>query len=574
MTDTEPTDSALKSLVVWIDAAADRFDAAWRDRPHPPLADFLSGTGGDRQQLLKELVKVDLEYRRRRGEPFRAEQYLADWPELRCPDGGLPEDLVQYGRDLDARFPPAEAGGAFTLPRTLGRFHFLELLGSGSFGSVYKARDADLGRLVAVKVPHPALVLLPAQRGRLAREAQSAAKLHHPNIVTVYEVADLDGVPCLVSEWVDGKTLAAVGESGRPDPAWSAGQVAAVADALQYAHSLGVVHRDVTPRNILLDGDRPRLTDFGLARQDGDAFTLTVPGEVLGTPAYMSPEQARGDAHGVGPRSDVYSLGAVLYDLLTGGPPFTGPAHTVLARVQTEEPPRPRRANPAVARDLETVCLKCLEKTPESRYATAADLAADLRRCVAGEPVTARPLGPVARLARWCRRKPWTAALLGLVFFALVAVAVAGFWVAENSRARELDRRREVLAQKLQRIRLAPRQHGWSAEAWQLVEEAAKLRPSADLRDEAASILAGTDAQILWHNRLSGAGSVAVSADGRRFLVGTATETILLEGDAVAARVPGGGPVAFLPDGTPVHLKAEAKSFSLVAVPDDRTVRT
>jgi WD40 repeat protein len=576
MTDPESTPAGLRALLEWIDAIADRFDAAWRAGAPPPLGEYLAGVGDGRVQLLKELVKIDLEHRRRRGESRRIDDYLADWPELLGADGSLSDDLVRYGHDLTRRFPTAAVNGEQVLPRTLGRFQLLELLGQGSFGAVYKARDSDLGRLVAVKVPHAGLVAHPAQRERVLREARSAAGLRHPNIVTVHEVTEAPGLPCLVSEFVEGRTLADMVKSGRLAPAWAAALAAAVADALHYAHRLGVVHRDVTPRNILIEGEnRPRLTDFGLARQADADWTITAPGEVLGTPAYMSPEQAAGESHRVDGRSDVYSLGAVLYELLTGVPPFTGTAAAVLPQVRRAEPTRPRRVNPAVPRDLETICLKCLEKEPEKRYATAGDLADDLRRYLAGEPVRARPAGALGRLARWVRREPRIAALVGAVFLALTAVAAAGLWVAHISRGRELERRREVLSQKLQRVRLTPHMAGWSEEAWKLVEEAAALRPSAELRDEAAAVLAGTDARLLWQHRLPGASTAGYDAERGRLLVGTASDTVLLDaaGGAVLARAEG-GPVAFLADGTPVRLRVDdAGALGLWGVTTGRVVR-
>jgi WD40 repeat protein len=335
-------------------------------------------------------------------------------------------------------------------PRRLGRFELLEELGKGGFGTVWRARDPELGREVAVKVPRDALDG-DADRERFGREARAAAALRHPGIVPVFEVSEHDGQPFLVSELVKGVTLADLLTARRPSAHESARIIAAVADALHHAHQQGVVHRDVKPSNVMLD-DRgePRLMDFGLARRDKLDATLTQEGQLLGTPAYMSPEQARGEGRAVDRRSDVYGLGAVLYQLLTGETPFRGNVRMQLEQVLCDEPRPPHSLNDAVPRDLETVCLKCLEKDPRRRYQTAAELAADLRRFLAGEPVLARPVGRLGRAWRWARRRPAAAALVAVSAAALLLI-VAGLSVASllfAAKQREtqgaLDREREA----------------------------------------------------------------------------------------------------------------------------------
>jgi WD40 repeat protein/tRNA A-37 threonylcarbamoyl transferase component Bud32 len=326
--------------------------------------------------------------------------------------------------------------------RQVGRFTLLQLVGQGAFGSVYKARDGSLDRVVALKLPRASnLPQGGSERDRFFREARSAAQLQHPSIVSTHEVGEQDGRPYLVSDFVQGVTLADVLSSRRPTPRESAKLLAEVADALHFAHGRGVVHRDVKPSNIMLGEDgRALVMDFGLAKREAGEVTMTMEGQVLGTPAYMAPEQARGEAHAVDGRADVYSLGVMLYQMLTGELPFRGTTRMLLHQVLHDEPRPPRKLNDRIPRDLETICLKAMAKEPGRRYQSASLLADDLRRFLDGQPIHARPTGPLARAWKWGRRRPVVAGLLAALFFTLVTAATAGSllarWaLAEKGRA-------------------------------------------------------------------------------------------------------------------------------------------
>ena len=311
-------------------------------------------------------------------------------------------------------------------PVLIGRFELESELGVGSFGYVFRARDTELDRTVALKVQRAGSIASDEDVERFLREARSAAQLTHPGVVSLYETGTTeDGVCYLVTEFVEGETLEACQQERRLSWEEIARTGAELAEALDYAHGQGVVHRDIKPSNVLIDpAGKPHIMDFGLARRDTGDATLTSDGRVVGTPAYMSPEQARGESHTVDARSDLYSLGVILYELLTGERPFQGNRRMLLLQVLEADPRPPRQLNDAIPRDLETICLKAMSRTPARRYQSGEELADDLLRYLAGEPILARPLSQMERLWRWSHRYPLATSL----FVALLIGSFAGFW--------------------------------------------------------------------------------------------------------------------------------------------------
>jgi serine/threonine-protein kinase len=393
--------------------------------------------------------------------------------------------LRRIEAEVDALFPnppgpgaggPPSASDAAALPRVPG-YEVEAVLGRGGMGVVYKARHPRLNRAVALKMLLAGPYAGPGELERFLREAETVAGLRHANIVQVHEAGDVDGRPYFTMEYVEGGSLAQK-LAGTPQPArQAAALVAAVAEAVHTAHQRGVVHRDLKPGNILLTADgTPKLTDFGLARRLERGGGLTLTGVPIGTPSYMAPEQGRGSGDAIGPATDVYALGAILYELLTGRPPFRAEtAAATLQQVLAEEPVPPSRLNPRVPRDLETICLKCLHKEPPRRYASAAALAEDLHRYGRGEPIAARPAGRLERLARRVQRHPASAGLLAALTVLVTILGIGGLLLYQQqltAQARQADTDQKFRA-------VLERQRGLLEEAW-LAHDLAKLTQARD----------------------------------------------------------------------------------------------
>jgi tetratricopeptide (TPR) repeat protein/tRNA A-37 threonylcarbamoyl transferase component Bud32 len=338
------------------------------------------------------------------------------------------------------------------LPSRVAGYEILGELGRGGMGVVYKARQAGLNRLVALKMVLAGGHASSEQLARFRIEAEAIADLQHPNIVQVYEVGEEQGCPFFSLEFIDGDSLAKKIDGAPQPPAEAARMVFTLAQAMHAAHQRGIIHRDLKPANILLTQDgSPKITDFGLAKRFEDKDEgQTRTGAIMGTPSYMSPEQAQGRTKDTGPPADIYSLGAIFYDLLTGRPPFRGATLLdTLQQVQTVEPVPPARLQPSLPQDLETICLKALEKDPAKRYATAGAMAEDLRRYLAGEPILARPTPWWERTWKWSRRRPALATLIGVSTLAAVTVLVLGglYLDSERQAAEDREHQQTLLAQ-------------------------------------------------------------------------------------------------------------------------------
>jgi eukaryotic-like serine/threonine-protein kinase len=339
---------------------------------------------------------------------------------------------------------------------TVAGYQLLGELGRGGMGVVYKARQRGLRRLVALKMVLAGAHAGPRQLERFHTEAEAVARLQHPNIVQIYEVGEENGLPFFSLEFVDGSSLDKK-IAGKAQPAREAARLTAtLARAMHFAHERGILHRDLKPGNILLTRDGvPKITDFGLAKrlEEGNQSS-TKTGTIMGTPSYMSPEQAHGLVHELTPLADLYSLGAMLYEFLTGRPPFVGltPMDTVVL-VTKEEPVPPGRLQPGLPVDLETICLKCLQKEPEKRYANCFELAQDLDRFLAGEPIQARPIGQLERFVRWCKRNPRTAGMAAAIFVLLVAGVIissaSAVMIAGERNQKEEERQAAEEARKI-----------------------------------------------------------------------------------------------------------------------------
>jgi WD40 repeat protein len=476
-----PGEGAATSLgrLEWIQAICDRFEADWKGGGRPRIEDRLVDAAvPERASLLLELLAVELHWRRRAGERPAAHEYLE-----RLPDDAeaVHAAFGQTGTlGLAADPPPAphstretivgpattRADGSATDPptwgthiRDFGDYELIRELGRGGMGVVYQARQISLNRPVALKMIRSAALASEGELRRFQNEAEAVARLEHPNIVPIFEVGRHEDQPYFSMKLVAGGGLDGRLPEYLADPQRAAGLVAATAAAIHHAHQRGILHRDLKPGNILVDADgQPHVTDFGLAKRiEGDS-ELTQTGAVLGTPAYMSPEQASARLGEVTTATDIYGLGTILYALLTGRGPFGGTtALDTLDQVRHRAPETPRSLNPRVPRDLEVICLKCLQKDPARRYANALELAEDLTRFQAGRPIQARPVGWPERAWSWCRRNPALAASLAILAVSLIAGTAVSSVLAIAARAearrahesewRAVEARRAALAQ-------------------------------------------------------------------------------------------------------------------------------
>ena len=441
MENSVPRNDDDKVLLGRIDSVCDAFETAWNGDEQPTIEDLLTDwREPERTQLLKELLSLELELRRLAGTICQPTEYESRFPDhtdviSAVFSGTLPKTQSQI------KLADTVVGQTDTVPPTtqqqgdFGDYELLEELGRGGMGVVYKARQRSADRIVALKV-------IRADRladvrtedraqivGRFQSEARAAAALEHDNLVQVYDVGETDGKPYYSMRFVEGLSLAAMLRDGPLENRVAAGYLEPVTRAVQLAHEHGILHRDLKPDNILIDKklNRPLVADFGLAKLHDADVTATRTGEVFGSPSYMSPEQARSSGD-VTTAADTYSLGATLYHLLTGRPVFQAAnVAETLRQVLDEAPVPPRQINAAVDRDLETICLKCLQKEPAKRYLSANELADDLKRFQRGAPIVARPIGRPERAWRWCKRNPVVATLSVAVVMLLLGLAGGSF---------------------------------------------------------------------------------------------------------------------------------------------------
>ncbi len=421
-----------------LDAVCNRFEKAWQGPTPPRIEDFADGwEGAERQALLRELIALDADCRRARGQVVRADEYRDRFPELGLvPIADGPSAAGESPRPV---VPISNGSGAATVDaaapsrppparvvRYFGDYELLDELGRGGMGVVYRAWQVSLKRYVAVKMILAGQLATTSEVQRFRTEAENAASLDHPNIVPIHEVGEHEGQCFFSMKLIDGPSLQHRMDPYTANPKAAAALLATVARAVHHAHQRGVLHRDLKPGNVLLDAQGvAHVADFGLAKRLGGEGVPTVSGIIIGTANYMAPEQAAGRNRELTWATDVYALGAVLYECLTGRPPLRGETLLdTLLLVQFKEPVPPGKVRPGVPRDLGIICLKCLSKNPQQRYRTAEALAEDLESFLEGMPIKGRDVGAVERAVRWVRRRPAQAALAGVG--AVAAMALVG----------------------------------------------------------------------------------------------------------------------------------------------------
>jgi serine/threonine protein kinase len=417
MTDASHSDHGTLPLSVArvLDRICDRFEQAWQaaaaGAARPRLEDYVAEVAEElRPALLRELIPLEIEYRRDQGEEPSAGEYQRRFPTL--DPAWLLRQVTRGARSAEASMPneppatpPSNSGQGMAPSRpepapateawdqvNISGYEILDVLGRGGMGVVYKARQVGLKRLVALKMIRDGALASAEQVVRFRAEAEAVARLQHPNIVQIYDIGQHNNLPYFSLEFVSGGSLADKLRRGSLSTQHAAQLVATLAGAIHYAHERGVVHRDLKPANVLLTADgTAKITDFGLAKRLDDDLGLTQSEAILGTPAYMAPEQAWGRSKEVGPAADIHALGAILYELLTGRPPFRGTRQEIYDQIRFENPVRPTYERPEIPLDLEAICLKCLAKKPDQRYANAQVLADELQCFLLGDPL---PSGP------------------------------------------------------------------------------------------------------------------------------------------------------------------------------------
>jgi WD40 repeat protein len=508
----DPLDSLPLTLAVWIDDLCLRFEAAWRAGPPPRLEDYLAAEEDpERSVLLGELLRVELDWRQQRGDPPGLKDYQEKYPEY--------PTLI---RELFEGLPPAEAADKAP-PRPPG-YTIEGELGQGGMGVVYRARQVVLNRVVALKMILAGNHARPEERARFRAEAEAVARLQHPNVVQIYDIGEYQGLPYFSLEYCEGGNLAQRLRGEPQQPRDAAALVQTLARGVHAAHQCGVIHRDLKPANVLLTREgTPKITDFGLAKHVEGSEELTQSGQLMGTPSYMAPEQAACQRSAIGSATDVYALGAIFYEMLTGRPPFRAASMLeTLEQVRSQEPVAPRQLNPGVPRDLETITLKCLHKEPGRRYTTAEALAEDLRRWQAGEPIGARPVGFRERLAKWMKRRPAVTALLAALLL-VTPVGMGGILWQAIEKGRALDRTKlQVYLNQIQlaQVYLGARQLDRAEETLQLCSRELRgfewhyLRRLCKLEPR---VLKGRNGTIL---------NAAYSPDGRLLATGSEDGTL------------------------------------------------
>jgi serine/threonine protein kinase len=437
-----------------LDQALDDQRSSWnRDEPNsvefyiaqvPPLRHDVDA--------ILDLIYQEYIIRRERAENPDPAEFCTRFPDVAEPL------MLQFG--VHAAIEPTTERRGHSVPASnampepleeIGGYEIMRVLGRGGMGVVYQARDLELGRIVAIKTIAQGRYATPDQRERFRAEALAIARLRHPGIISIHAIAEYESQPYLSLEFAAGGNLAQKLVE-KPVAAREAAELLeTLGRAVHAAHLAGIVHRDLKPSNVLLTAEgKPKISDFGLAKLLDADSERTVSGQIMGSPSYMAPEQAEGRAKQVGPSADIYALGAILYHALTGRPPFLCefPLET-LKLVSSADPVLPRQLRPDIARDLESICLKCLEKRPTDRYVTADELAEDLRRFLDGRPILARPVSLAGRTWRWCRRNPWVAGLSAAVFTVLVAGTIVSTLLAIRAvRAEAATRRQLVRAER------------------------------------------------------------------------------------------------------------------------------